>query len=505
MDVTENSQRKIIFALGIILFLAVNISTLKDGHNWGDDFAQYIINARNIAEHKPYNEGVMLDNPAITPPGYPILLAPLIKFFGVNFKILKSINIPFWLLFVWLTYQFCFRYLEKETALLVSLAFLSSSCFFTLKQNVISDIPFLTFSNCAVYFFLKYEDYKKETIKRSEFIYFALFLLFSFFSVFVRTVGYFLFAAAIFYLSLIRRDLKAAAWTCLALTATITAQIFTMGLHPGQFSELSQTPAKTLLISILQNFSLPFRSVVMMLLTPQNLFSFKVFVFIDKIVSAISPVILAGILVMFVRRLTARTISFPEVFTVLYLFGLIYWTCIFQTLTVFARYIFPIEVFFMIFCIKFFSAIMDKYLKSKGAEAIRRAIIRGALAFLIFVNITNIASNFRFNDDVIYHDGRQELFAWVREHIAPNEYFMFQRPRFLALMTGRVGTMPFRYGADVKNLRQRIKNLNIVYWILNKYDPDDLYIMKVLYANPDFAESAWENQYFKIFKIKAQN
>ena len=92
-------EERLIFWGAVILFVAVNIATLKDGHNWGDDFAQYIINAKNIVTHKPYSEGIILENTVTYPPGFPLLIAPFVKWFGVNLKILKAPNIFWWFLF----------------------------------------------------------------------------------------------------------------------------------------------------------------------------------------------------------------------------------------------------------------------------------------------------------------------------------------------------------------------------------------------------------------------
>ena len=95
-------KRPTIINVAIILLIVasifLNITTLKDGHNWGADFAQYIIHAKNVLAHKPFTDGVMLDNPFSYPPGFPWLIAPVIKIFGVNFIILKFLNIIFWYL-----------------------------------------------------------------------------------------------------------------------------------------------------------------------------------------------------------------------------------------------------------------------------------------------------------------------------------------------------------------------------------------------------------------------
>ncbi|HEV2672560.1 MAG TPA: hypothetical protein VGU74_15810, partial [Gemmatimonadales bacterium] len=65
-----------------VLYLA----TIRAGHGWGDDFAQYILHARNIAAGVPYTQTGYIynpDNPEVGPraypPGFPVLLVPVVK------------------------------------------------------------------------------------------------------------------------------------------------------------------------------------------------------------------------------------------------------------------------------------------------------------------------------------------------------------------------------------------------------------------------------------------
>lgn len=56
----------------------MNILTLKDGHNWGDDFAHYLIYARNLLAGQPLMRGIVLDVDSRPPFGYAV-------FFGADF------------------------------------------------------------------------------------------------------------------------------------------------------------------------------------------------------------------------------------------------------------------------------------------------------------------------------------------------------------------------------------------------------------------------------------
>src|ERR1043166_7636509 len=76
------------------------LATIRAGHHWGDDFAQYIQQARNIAAGEPnastgyiYNPHNPVVGPRAYPPGFPLLLAPVVKIFGLDFRPMKVLVI----------------------------------------------------------------------------------------------------------------------------------------------------------------------------------------------------------------------------------------------------------------------------------------------------------------------------------------------------------------------------------------------------------------------------
>ncbi len=66
-------------------------ATVRPGHDWGDDFAQYLLHARNLVTGQPYAETGYIFNPqhanigpAAYPPVFPLLLAPVYALAGLN-------------------------------------------------------------------------------------------------------------------------------------------------------------------------------------------------------------------------------------------------------------------------------------------------------------------------------------------------------------------------------------------------------------------------------------
>ena len=72
---------------------------IYDVHSWGDDFAQYIREALNIATGKPYYLSNYIYNPYNPtyappqyPPGFPFMLAPIVKIWGVSIRAMCYFN-----------------------------------------------------------------------------------------------------------------------------------------------------------------------------------------------------------------------------------------------------------------------------------------------------------------------------------------------------------------------------------------------------------------------------
>jgi hypothetical protein len=143
------------FLLGIGVFYAL---TLRPGHDWGDDFAQYIHHAKNIASGLPYDRTGYIWNPKFPmlgpptyPPVFPLMLAPVVAVSGLALMPMKGVVVASFLLallFVALVFRNVLapRYLA---ALLVLLGL--NPYFWNLKDNILSDLPFFFFVYVGLY------------------------------------------------------------------------------------------------------------------------------------------------------------------------------------------------------------------------------------------------------------------------------------------------------------------------------------------------------------------
>jgi hypothetical protein len=92
-----------------LIFLLISIAvfhtaTLRQGHIWADDFAMYIHHGQNIVDGRPYVQTGYLFTPTapvsprMYPPVFPLLLAPVVRFSGLNLIPMKFEQVTFFVL-----------------------------------------------------------------------------------------------------------------------------------------------------------------------------------------------------------------------------------------------------------------------------------------------------------------------------------------------------------------------------------------------------------------------
>jgi len=481
----KNFYTIIVFAI-FVLFIFINISTLNDGHNWGDDFAQYIQHAINLLEHKPYASGISYGLRILCPPGFPFLLSPVIYCFGVNFKILKSLNIFLWALSALATYGLALRWLDLFWARMITVWFLTSPIFFFFKQNVLSDIPFMCFVLLSIWSFTKFEEDQQKNLNDSSRLFLLLSIFFMSYSFLIRWVGMSLFLAVILYFFIVKRDWKRP-WgfifgAILSWSIAFQCGSLTMGYADKTTTSLFQ---KYFLISW-YNLGNRFQTFLSLFISDDKFFSQWLTPSTCVVINNLVGLLVLGITGSFFYRLYQRKISFMGSFTFIYLIGTVLWPVNAGT-----RYLLPIMVPITIYLIKCIKPAWRKW---------------GMLIFLFLIlqNIFVIVSNFKFNDDDIYKEDTMEMMQWVKLHIKPEDNYMFSKPRALGLLTHRIGYNFGDYPQDNMYWYRRIKPLHINYLIVDKgfdrftrynnfcLQVDDYYLYIYL---------VWKNNFYKIFNV----
>jgi len=204
------SQQKYLPYLLLLLFsVPLFFINVHDLHSWGDDFAQYIKEAQNIATGKPYYQSNYIFNkynpvyaPPQYPPGFPLLLAPVVKIWGLSFIAMYYFNsfITACLLFVLFAY-FRKRQAGPVASLCLATMVTYSHIILDLKGNVLADIPCLLF----VTIYLVYREANTYSWKRI-----ILLIFFASMAIQIRSQAIFILAAEalLLFFSLIKFLIK---------------------------------------------------------------------------------------------------------------------------------------------------------------------------------------------------------------------------------------------------------------------------------------------------------
>lgn len=152
--------------LGIVLLSSVLIAMcIHPGHDWGDDFALYISQAKAInnyssggldtlyklnkycVEHSKTDFG-----PYLYPNGFPLLLTAIVYLKGINFISIKIFCAAFFILslpIIFLLFNQSFKDRKLVIFIVGCIAFHPS--FLKFSDNVLSDFPFLFFCLLSIY------------------------------------------------------------------------------------------------------------------------------------------------------------------------------------------------------------------------------------------------------------------------------------------------------------------------------------------------------------------
>ncbi|MBI3270758.1 MAG: hypothetical protein HYZ53_17275 [Planctomycetes bacterium] len=133
----------------LVLLALFHLLTLRQGQYWGDDFAQYVLHAQNLAAGRAYAETPWLPNPGYAqlgprayPPLYPALLAVVVRARGLDPQALKLPGVLALLLCVFFLNRLAARGLPAWARLLPGLLFGLNPFLWDFKDSILSDLPF---------------------------------------------------------------------------------------------------------------------------------------------------------------------------------------------------------------------------------------------------------------------------------------------------------------------------------------------------------------------------
>ncbi len=423
------------YLLLLILSVPLFFIGITDTHSWGDDFAQYIKEAQNIAVGKPFYESNYIFNkynPAYAPPqypaGYPLLLAPVVKIWGLSFRAMCYLNsvIASFLLFA--LYYYFRKHVRFITAICLAVLITYSGYMLDLKQSVLADVSCLLF--VTLYLALR----NAPNISRTRIL---LLIVTASLATMMRSQAVFIVLAEVifFLLSLLKtyfttkkiqlndisKSLLLIIPGIIILNLIINKVIFPTPLNTSAFYNSFITGALN------ENILRTIAGYTQYLLTTISSFFHhdthhsSIMALVYFIESSAIFLAVAGFVINISRRL-----SIDDVFFVMMCLLVLYYP-VRDT-----RYFLPAMPVLFYYCYTSLKTIL---------EAINR--VQPAKLTLPITIVCLIPSIFFINDTLAKPrigniPGPKEItaFAYLKEHVANNEIIVFAKPRALTLFTG---------------------------------------------------------------------
>jgi len=414
----------------IVISLIIGAGTLTRGHEWGDDFAWYILQAKSIlngstAEFMQQSQFTNTQStthvgPLAYPWGYPLILMPVYAIKGTSPLALKLPS-----LFFYAGFLICLYYLVKtrltstESLFIVSL-FAFNPMLIEFENQILSDIPFLFFSTLTLLLMIQES---KNSVLRHVLIGITIFL-----TTFMRATGVLLLGCFLFikFFEFLKNIKDRNATKQIILNSSLVVFVFAIlwvantFLFPnGGESYLSQYAGLT--FDTIRGFTISYFNVFSQFFGDAAGWRYLYYVlFIFFLLGAWARRKDETIFIVFTVVWMIVHITYP------------YWQG--------ARYIFPILPIFIYFTFQGIKTAIGK-LPEKYRPASKRlnygfwAIIAGIFLFTSSANaVSNIQNNRATNGP--FDPYSTEVYNYINKKTASDSVVVFYKPRVMVLMTG---------------------------------------------------------------------
>jgi hypothetical protein len=480
-------------AFAVVAAIAVfHVATVREGHAWGDDFSLYILHARNIAGGVPYaqtgyifNERMSLIGPETYPPVFPVLLAPVYLAFGLNLFALKLVGIAFFAAALVLVLRMFADQVEPVEAVVLVAAVGLNPLFWSFKDNVVSDLPFLAFVWAGLYLCRSAHRSDGSVDDRAGIV---LLTSLSFYLAYgTRSVGLILLPCLWAYTALAFRRptafaVKVSALTLLAVIAqgallhSDRGYLSVFGFGPGGEGEGWRFILRT-----------PFENPPLLLSSFSELWENG---YSGRGRQAVTLLGLAAAGVGFIGRVR-RALTPYEVFVVLYTTAIVL-----LPMEMDPRFMFPVLPFF-------FRYVLVGVRSLFGGPAASRGLV--AVCVLIAAVYGSRYTTLAFGpiDDGITSAPVRQFVEYIRSHTGDRDVVVFRRPRALALLAERRSAAA-HVAADDNELSRYLRSIGATYLVIGPEHVDPAYhayLTGVVRRQADRFEQVFANAEFTVYRI----
>ncbi len=142
-------NRKLFLIPALLVFIPLLFLNIRSDHDWGDDFAQYLAQADNIVHGKTMAETGYIYNPQYPslgpkayPPGFPLMIAPLVNRYGNQVSAYNYFISILLILTALVSVLLLCKRAGWPAAILLSAMVYYNPYTLRLKAEIMADIPF---------------------------------------------------------------------------------------------------------------------------------------------------------------------------------------------------------------------------------------------------------------------------------------------------------------------------------------------------------------------------
>jgi hypothetical protein len=490
--------------LPVWIFLAVYIAfsiLLFDPKLFtGGDNATYIILAESLASGKGFSNINLPGTPGNTqyPPGFPLLLVPLVLLFGANILALKFLIVLTGIGAMFFIHRIAVRVFKERSVYLMSLS-LTLPMFITYNHWVLSEMPFLFFSLGAVYFIMLQGD-------RRSLAFTLIAVGCAVFSFFIRTSGISLIAAIALYFFL-KKDYRSLGLLIILFLAAFipwsvrNARIPSEGSYLDQLlaknpyqMELGRASAAEFAGRIADNFVLYFFNILPLAVLAA--------VSASWLRTLIGLILLGLSIAGFIRRIRAPAVQ--EWYLIFGLAVLLLWPSVWSS----DRFLLPLLPFFLVYLYEALFWLCPK-LRIKhlvtAATAVMIALNLFALVPQMRATVTDTAGYLHGDRYAGYKPDWRRYFEavdWIKENIPQDRIIMARKPEFVYLLSRHKSLIyPFTENRD--KVRQAIDQCDFIlldnfYWT----QTTRRYLWPVLQQSPEGYEIVHQTRKPEFYVLK---
>jgi len=493
-------------ALIVLLFLPLLFLDNRSSHDWGDDFAQYIHQAKNIVEGKSQSEtGFVYSQenyigPTAYPSGFPLLLAPVYALFGNSIKAFTVYISIFFIILAFLVLAFYRKHFSPAGALILTIILIYNPQFILFKEEVMSDIPFTVFLLIA---FLVYPK-----VKSGDYRSIILFGFLTGFLIMIRSVGAVLLVAIAIDQSLEiirqRRRAKRLIGEKIPFYKLIHFPLLLLGIPVIVYFLFNSFIFRIPSGGSLQDYLIFYYSGDFISTIPANLEQYiEVFRFAYtpavggfRFTALITgSVFLSMAFFGFISKLANR-VELTDLFFIIYVFILL----VFPNNYSAYRLLIPVGFLLLYYAAIGFKSLRIPYIHRSSVKIWTLGII---MVLLFLPGIIRITLGRNTTLEGPQQKASQQAFNFIAEQVPDTSVIVFFKPRALVLYTGKHGFAdPFT--DDPTSVHTQLTQASADY-ILVHQELTRENMKRYLRMLKSRAVPVWENRKFKLYRIIPPN